>query len=96
MGPKGSGKFKVLLLLEVAAKSLQTCPKFSSQWFSQKNRLGTFEIFSLRDQKFQIHHRAIWGNQNLNYLENESDRRAKRSEIWDSRVVVQFNILGYL
>ncbi len=35
MGPNGSKNFKMLLLLQMAAKSFQTYPEFSSQWSSQ-------------------------------------------------------------
>ena len=36
MGPNGSANFKTLLL-QIAAKSFETCPEFSSQWSSQNN-----------------------------------------------------------
>ncbi len=36
MGPYGSKNFKTLLLLQITAKSFETCPEFSSQWSSQK------------------------------------------------------------
>ncbi len=35
MEPNGSENFKTLLLLQIAAKSFETCPEFSSQWSSQ-------------------------------------------------------------
>ncbi len=35
MGPYGSENFKMLLLLQIAAKRFETCPEFYSQWSSQ-------------------------------------------------------------
>ena len=35
MGPCGSENFKMLLFLQITAKSFQTCLEFSSQWSSQ-------------------------------------------------------------
>ncbi len=35
MGPYGIKNFKTLLLLQIAAKSFQTFPEFSSYWSSQ-------------------------------------------------------------
>ncbi len=37
MGPYGSENFKMLLLLQIADKSFQTFPEFSSQWSSQNH-----------------------------------------------------------
>ena len=36
MGPYGSENFKTILLPQIAAKSFETCPEFSSKWSSQK------------------------------------------------------------
>ncbi len=47
MGPNGSENFKTLLLLQIAAKSFETCPEVSSQWSSQIT-FGIFEILSFR------------------------------------------------
>ncbi len=44
MGPYGSDNFKTLLL-QIATKSFETRPEFSSQWSSQ-NYVGIFEILS--------------------------------------------------
>ncbi len=41
MGPNGDKHFKALLILQIAAKSLQTSPELSSQWSSQ-NYIGKF------------------------------------------------------
>ena len=38
MGPNRSENFKTLLLLQVAAKSFETCPEFSFQWLSRKKK----------------------------------------------------------
>ncbi len=35
MGPYGNKNLKTLLLLQITAKSFETCPEFSSQWSSQ-------------------------------------------------------------
>ncbi len=35
MGPNGSENVKTILLLQIAAKSFETFPEFSSQWSSQ-------------------------------------------------------------
>ncbi len=74
MGLYGSGNFKILLLLQITAKSFQTSPEFSFQWFSQNyiNYLRFFEILSFRFLtnvflKIQIFHCSLWRNQNLNY-----------------------------
>ncbi len=68
MGPNVSENFKTLLLLQIAAKSFETCPEYSSQWSSQNYLLGIFEILSLRFlmiffRKFQIHNCSLWRNQ---------------------------------
>ncbi len=47
MGPYGSENFKMLLLLQIAAKSFETCPEFSPNG-PHKNWFGIFEILSFR------------------------------------------------
>ncbi len=85
MGPYGSKNFKTLLLLQIAAESFQTFPEFSSQWSSQKLRLGflKIEILKIFFRKFRIYHCTLWRNQ-TSIIWKTSDRRAKGSEIWDS------------
>ena len=46
MGSNGSENFQTLLLLQITAKHFQTCPEFSSQWYSQ-NYVGDFCNFEL-------------------------------------------------
>ncbi len=49
MEPNGSKNFKTLLLLQITAKSFQTCPEFSYQWSSENYvRDVFFLILSLR------------------------------------------------
>ena len=48
MGSNGSENFKTLLLLQMAAKSFETCPEFSSQWSSQ-NQVWDFFKFSVSE-----------------------------------------------
>ena len=76
MGPYGGENFKMLLLLQIAAKYIETCPKFSSQWSSQ-NDVGDFwnlifwflTIFVFENSNFTI---VAYGEmKNLNYLEKE-------------------------
>ncbi len=73
MGPYRGENFKTLLLLQIAAKSFETCNEFSSQWSSQKY-IGDFWILSfwfliIFFRKFQIHHCSQYGEiKNLNYL----------------------------
>ena len=57
-----------------------------------KQHLGflNFEFPIFNDfffQKFQIHHCSLWRNKTSIFWK-KSDHRAKRSEIWDSRVVI--------
>ncbi len=76
MGPNGSENFKTLLLLQIAAKSFETCPEFSSQWSSQNYvwdfwnfEFAIFNDFFFENFKFTI---VAYGEiKNLNYLENE-------------------------
>ncbi len=51
IGPNGSENFKTLLLLQIAAKSFETCPEFSSQWSSQKyvRDFWNFEVLIFND-----------------------------------------------
>ena len=75
MGPFWSENFK-RLLLQIATKSFQAFPKFSSQWSSQ-NCIGDFYNFEFpicnefffENFKFSII--AYAEIKNLNYLENE-------------------------
>ena len=91
MVPNGRENFKTLLLQQIAAKRFETCPEFSSQWSSQNFvwNFWNFEFLIFNDcfskiQKFtivpygEIKNLSIW---------KTNDRRAKRSEIWDSLVV---------
>ena len=71
-----SENFKTLLLLQIKAKSFQTCPEFSSQWSSQNIydfwnfEFSIFNDFFLQNFKFTI---AAYGRnkKNLNCLEKE-------------------------
>ncbi len=61
---------KKALLIQMAAESFQTHPKFDLQWSSQNSFflllfyfLYHFFIFLFFFRKFQIHHCTIWGNQ---------------------------------
>ncbi len=90
MGPNSSENFKMILLLQIAAKSFQTCPESSFQRSSQKY-IGDFwnfefPIFKHCFRKFQINHYSLWKKNSI--IWKTSDLKAKRSEIWDSRVIV--------
>ncbi len=68
MGSNGSENFKRLLLLQIAAKSFETCPEFSSQW--SQNYVGDFWNFEFPIfnvffffRKFQVHYCSLWRNQ---------------------------------
>ena len=76
MGPNGRDNFKTLLLLQIAAKSFETCSEFSRNG-PHKTTSGIFEILSFQfltiffeNFKFTI---VAYGsrNQSLNNLENE-------------------------
>ena len=76
MGPNGSENFKMLLVLQIAAKSFETCPEFSSQWSSQNyvRDFWNFEFPIFNDFFFKIFKFTFvaYGQiKNLNYLENE-------------------------
>ncbi len=91
MGPYESENFKTLLLLQITAKSFQTCPEFSSQWSSQ-NYVGIFETLSFRifnDFCFLKISNSPMEKSKTSIIWTTSDRRAKRSEIWESWVVFQ-------
>ncbi len=69
MRPNGSENFKLLLLLQMAAKSFETCPEFPPNG-PHKITLGIFKILSFRFltiyfRKFQIHHCSLWWSQKL-------------------------------
>ncbi len=49
------------------------------------------EILTIFFRKFQIHHCTLWRNQKNSIIWKTSDRRVKRSEIWDSGIT-----LGYI
>ncbi len=91
MGPNGSENFKTLLHLQIAAKRFETCPEFSSQWSSQTTwdfwnfEFSIFNDFSTNRTIVNIvAHGEIKKTSNI---WKTSDRREKRSEIWDSWVV---------
>ncbi len=76
METNGSENFKMLLLLQIATKSFQTCPEFSSQWSSQNNTGDSWNIefpifndFFFRNLKFTVV--ACGEIKNFHYLENE-------------------------
>ncbi len=92
MGPNGSENFKTLLL-QIAVKRFETGPEFSSQWSSQKYvwDFWNFEFMIFNDFFYENSNFTIvaYGEiKNLNIWKT-SDRRAKRSEIWDSWVLIQ-------
>ena len=75
-----------MLLLQIAAKSFQTCPEFSSQWTSP-TALRIFENWSflflaifLENFKFSIN--PLWENQKISFIWNTTDLGVKRSENW--------------
>ena len=84
MEPYSSENFKTLLLLQMTVESFETCPEFSSHWSSLK-----FPIFNdifCENFKFTI---AAYGEiSKTSIIWITSDRRSKRSEIWDSCVVL--------
>ncbi len=96
MGPNGSENFKTPPLLQIAAKSFETCPEFSSLC-SQKyvGHFWNFEfpIFSDFFENFKFTIVAYGEIKYVSYLEKNA-RRAERIEIWDSGVVPLFNIYG--
>ncbi len=83
-----------MLLLQSAVESFQlSCPAFSSQWSSQNYvweflgfELLIFNDFFSKNFMFTI---AAYGEIKNSIMYKTSDRRAKRSEIWDLWVVVQ-------
>ena len=92
MGSYGSENFKMLLLLQIATESFQTCPEFFSQWFSQ-NYIRDFWKFD-----FPIFNDFFWNFLNPPLYSREKsnpsifwkarDRRTKSSDIWDSHAVI--------
>ncbi len=95
MGPYGSENFKTLLLLQLVAESFQTSPEFSSQWFSQNYiwDFWNFEFAILMIFFSKISNSPLYPMEKpkTSIIWKASDRRAKRSEIWDSRVLVVHN-----
>ena len=75
MEPNGSENFKMLLLLQMAAKSFETCPEFSSPCSSQNYVADVWNfVFPSFNDLFSIFFITIvaYGEiKNLNYLVNE-------------------------
>ncbi len=73
--PNRSENFKMLLLLQIAAKSFETCPECFPQWSLQDYLvdLSNFEfpIFNNFFSKISNSVVAYGEIKNLNYLENE-------------------------
>ncbi len=68
MRPNGSEKFKTLLL-QIAAKTYETCPEFSSQRSSQNCIRGFWNFeFPIFFQPFKFTIVAYGEIKNLNYL----------------------------
>ena len=91
MGHSGSENVKTLLLLQIAAKSFQTCPQFSSQWSSQNYVVYFWNLdFPIFNDFFpKISNSLLYPMEKSKswIICKTSDRRVKRSEIWDSQVV---------
>ncbi len=102
MGPNGSENVKMLLLLQIDRSQ-----KFSSlSWtFLPKLRweFFNFEFPIFNDfffENFKLTIKKLWKKSETSIIWKTSDRRAIRSEIWDSWVVIQhirdtFGILAF-
>ncbi len=93
MGPNRSENFKRYCSYKLQPKILKLVLNFppngrSSQILVWDFWNFEFPIFNIFFRKFQIHHCSLWRNQKTSIIRKTSDRRAKRSEIWDSWVVL--------
>ncbi len=89
-GPYESKTFKVLLLLQVSFKVIQTCFEFSIQWSSQKYCFGFWDLsfkFFFRNFKFIAPYRETQKFNSI--ILKRSDHRVKYSRIWYSEVLVK-------
>ncbi len=90
MGAKISKRYSSYKLQPKVLKLFLNFPPYGPH----KSMFGIFEISSLRFvtnffRKLQIYHCSLWRNQKPQLSKNTSDRRTKRSEIWDSWVLIQ-------
>ncbi len=84
VGPNGSKNYKTLLLLQIAAKRLETCLEFSAQW-SSRNYFWVFRNFDfllIIIFFFKIANSPLYPRDKLktSIIWKTSDRRTKRSE----------------
>ncbi len=72
MGPHGSQNLKTLLLPQITIESIQPFPEFSSQWFSQKYLVDSWNFeCPIFNEFFNFTIVRYVETKNLNYLENE-------------------------
>ncbi len=91
MGPYGSETVKILFLLQIAAICFQICPDIGSRWSSQNYGGIFFKVKFPILNNIWISNSPLYPTEgtNTSIVWKKNDRREKRSEMWDSRAVIE-------